>query len=60
MKKDRPMFVKTKDRETSKKMQDEGFQLIDESNGVWTFFYDEERPMTFNKDKITYSNILCF
>lgn len=59
MKKDRPMFVKTKDRETSKKMQDEGFQLIDESNGIWTFLY-EEKPMTFDINKITYSNILCF
>lgn len=59
MKNDKTMFVKTKDRETSKKMQDEGFQLIDESNGIWTFLY-EEKPMTFDINKITYSNILCF
>lgn len=57
--KNKAMFIKTKDTETSKKLQEEGFQLVDHTDGVWTFVNDPERQLTFDNKKITYSNILC-
>lgn len=58
--KNKPMFIKTKDQETFETLIREGFRLVDNSNGVWTFIYDENAPMTFSKDKVVYSNKLVF
>ena len=58
--KSKPMFIKTKDQETSETLINEGFKLIDNSNGIWTFVYDDNAPMTFNKDKVVYTNKLVF
>ena len=54
------MFVKTKDFETSEVLKNEGLDLVDYTNGVWTFVNDLNRPLTFESNKITYSDMLCF
>lgn len=60
MNKGKAMFIKTKDKETSDLLKTEGFHLVDYTSGVWTFLYDENRLMTFDDNKIVYSNMLCF
>ena len=54
------MFVKTKDFETSEMLKIEGFKLVDYTNGTWTFINDISRPLTFDNNKIVYSDMLCF
>lgn len=54
------LFIKTKDKETFEILKQEGFELVDYSNGVWTFVNDLNRPLTFDKNKTVYSNTLCF
>lgn len=54
------MFIKTKDFETSENLMRDGFNLVDYSNGTWTFVNDMSRPLTFDENKIAYSNMLCF
>ena len=53
------MFIKTKDKETSETLVKEGFKLVDYTNGVWTFVNDTKSSMTFEKNKVAYSNMLC-
>ena len=53
-------FIKTKDADTAKILEQEGFKLVDNSNGTWTFMNDTERLFTFEKGKAVYSNKLCF
>lgn len=59
MKNNKTMFIKTKDKETSETLKSEGFQLVDYTDGIWTFMNDSNRPMIFDKNKVTYSNMLC-
>ena len=54
------MFIKTKDLETSENLKRDGFELVDYTDGIWTFVNDLNRPLTFDNNKITYSNMLCF
>ena len=54
------MFIKTKDLETSENLIKDGFDLVDYTNGVWTFINDLDRPLTFENNKVTYSDMLCF
>ena len=54
------MFVKTKDFETSEMLKTEGFKLVDYTNGIWTFVNDINRPLTFDNNKVVYSDMLCF
>lgn len=54
------MFIKTNDLETSDNLIKDGFDLVDYTNGVWTFINDLERPLTFENNKVTYSDMLCF
>ena len=54
------MFIKTKDLETSENLKKDGFDLVDYTNGVWTFVNDLNRPLTFENNKLTYSDMLCF
>ena len=61
--KTKAMFIKTKDLETSENLKKEGFDLIDYSNGVWTFVNCTNSNKKFSEDvnkKIVYSNMLCF
>lgn len=55
----RAKFIKTQDSESCKKLFDAGFKLIDYTDGTWTFMNDVNRPLTFDNNKIIYSNILC-
>lgn len=59
MKNNKTMFIKTKDEETSKTLQAEGFQLIDYTDGTWTFINNTDCPLTFDHNKVAYSNMLC-
>ena len=54
------MFIKTKDLETSENLKRDGFDLVDYTNGVWTFVNDLNRPLSFENNKVTYSDMLCF
>lgn len=54
------MFIKTQDQETCENLKVAGFQLVDFTNGTWTFVNNPECLLTFDKNKITYSNMLCF
>ena len=53
------MFIKTKDEETHNKLLQEGFELVDYVNGTWTFVNNTKSPLTFENNKVVYSNILC-
>ena len=53
-------FIKTKDRDTYEEMIKLGFELIDDTNGTWTFLNNTEYPIKFEKNKIVYSDVLCF
>lgn len=56
-------FIITTDKDTADKLIAEGFRLIDDKNGKFTF---ENKPITnfsFNKEdlkKMVYTNILTF
>lgn len=52
-------FIKTKDKDTADAMKKSGFNLIDDSNGIWTFVNDPDKPLVFNSNNVSYSNILC-
>ena len=54
------MFIKTKDIDTYEVLIKEGFDLVDDTNGVWTFVNDLNRPLTFENNKVAYSDMLCF
>lgn len=54
------LFIKTKDSDTYETLKNEGFRLVDYTNGTWTFVNNTERPLTFDDNKIIYSNMLCF
>lgn len=58
-KKNKALFIKTKDLETSEILKKEGFEMVDYTNGTWTFVNNLERPLTFDNNKIAYSDILC-
>ena len=53
------MFIKTKDLETSEILKKSGFELVDCTNGTWTFVNDSKCPLTFDNNKVAYSNMLC-
>lgn len=57
--KNKAKFIKTQDSNTCEKLFDSGFKLIDYTDGIWTFMNDINRPLTFDNNKITYSNVLC-
>lgn len=51
-------FAKTQDKNTANELIESGFQLVDYANGIWTFMNKPDCKLTFDKNKITYSNIL--
>ena len=51
-------FIKTKDVETKNLLIKEGFKLISENQGVYTFLNDTLKRFSDDKHKITYTNIL--
>ena len=53
-------FIKTSDEETMQVLKTEGFELIDNNNGVWTFINRSNSKMNFNENKkVAFSNMLC-
>ena len=53
-------FITTTDMETANKLEDEGFVLINEKNGTWTFLNDSSTKFSRNidKSKLTHTNTL--
>ena len=41
-------------------LKKEGFELVDYTNGTWTFMNKTECLLTFDNNKVAYSNKLCF
>lgn len=61
MKKDnKAMFIKTQDLNTADELKKIGFKLIDYTNETWTFMNNPDCPLTFDNNKVVYSNMLCF
>lgn len=58
--KNQAMFVKTQDLITAEGLKKAGFELVDDTNGTWTFMNNPDCPLTFDSNKVVYSNILCF
>ena len=54
----RQTFIRCSDKETIKELERLGFQKVSDSNGVAVFINDLNKPQTFNKSKIAYSNIM--
>ena len=55
-------FIKTSDEETKILLESEGCNLIDFSNGVWTFINTSNQKIKFSEEvseKIVYTNMLC-
>jgi hypothetical protein len=54
-------FIKTTDKETADKLIYEGFQLVSDSNGIYTFLNQLPKNFSFeeaDKKKVVYTNIL--
>lgn len=54
-------FIKTTDKETADKLISEGFQLVSQSNGVYTFLNQPSKNFSFDgvdKTKMVYTNML--
>lgn len=54
------MFVKTQDLTTAEGLKRAGFDLVDYADGTWTFINNPDCPLTFDNNKVAYSNMLCF
>ena len=58
--KNKAMFIKTQDASTAEDLKNSGFKLVDCTDGTWTFMNNPDCPLTFDNNKIVYSNMLCF
>lgn len=54
------MFIKTQDEKTCAELKKSGFKFVDYTNGTWTFMNNPDCPLTFDNNKIAYSNMLTF
>ena len=52
------MFIKTKDFEISENLKQNGFDLVDYTDVIWTFVNYPKLPLTFDNNKVAYSNML--
>ena len=57
--KNKSWFAKTQDEHIAKELMEHGFELVDCTNGTWTFINNSDSPLTFDNNKVTYSNMLC-
>lgn len=57
--KNQALFVKTQDLNMAEAMKKSGFDLVDYTDGTWTFINNPNCPLTFDNDKVAYSNMLC-
>lgn len=54
-------FIKTTDVTTSESLKKLGFQVVNESNGIYIFLNTDKLQFSnIDKSKIQYSNILTF
>lgn len=53
-------FLKTQDAYTAQRLIEDGLELVDEANGVWTFVNNPNRTLNFDNKKVVYSNKLVF
>ncbi len=53
------MFVKTQDLITAEGLKKAGFELVDYQDDTWTFINNPKCPITFDNNKLIYSNMLC-
>ena len=54
-------FIKTTDKETADKLISEGFQLVSQNDGIYTFLNQLPKNFSFDetdKKKVVYTNIL--
>ena len=58
--KNKAKFIKTQDLNTYEELIKMGFKLVDYTNDTWTFVNNQECPLTFDNNKVAYSNMLCF
>lgn len=58
-KNNKSMFVKTQHLKTADGLKAAGFELVDYSDNTWTFINNPKCPLTFDDDKVAYSNMLC-
>lgn len=58
--KNQAKFIKTQDLNTAEDLKKIGFKLVDYTNETWTFVNNPECPLTFDNNKVAYSNMLCF
>ena len=54
------MFIKTQDEATANNLKNNGFELVDYTDATWTFMNKPDCLLTFDNNKIIYSNMLCF
>lgn len=52
MKNTKQIFIKTSDEETKNKLESAEFELIDFSDGIWTFLNEPKKSVCFNEDNI--------
>ena len=54
-------FITTKDAHTATLLSQQGYQLVQNSNGIYTFLNTDKINFSENidKSKIQYSNMLC-
>lgn len=53
-------FIRTSDKETYESLLKEGFKLMSQDNGIYTFLNDEKLSFDNKKLKVAYSNMLTF
>lgn len=53
-------FIKTSDIDTKNKLIEEGFKLVSQDNGMFTFVNNNSIAFENTNKKIQYSNILTF
>ena len=58
--KNKSWFAKTQDENIANELIESGYQLVDCTNGTWTFINKPDYKLTFDNKKIVYSDKLCF
>ncbi len=55
---EKPLFIKTADQDTKEELIKAGYELYQESNGVFTFINDTKKVFSYQQQKVTYTNKL--
>lgn len=57
--KNQAKFIKTQDLKTAESLKKANFELVDYTDETWTFVNNPNCPLTFDNNKVAYSNMLC-